>query len=198
MPIVSITDYTFPNLDIEESLITAAGAELRSGNDKQVDALKSLVADADADAVITQFAPINAEVIAAMQQARVIVRYGIGVDNVDLIAARARGIPVCNVPDYCIDEVADHTLAFVPGDLIRKAGCEPVSLDELLVQSDIVTLHCPSTPQTKKMLNDDSLARPHEARFGRSEFGARRSNRLGITHRCIAIGKDLSRRARCI
>ena len=90
MPIVAITDYTFPSLEIEESLIRAAGGEfeLRSGNDKQVEALKRLVADADA--VITQFAPINAEVIAAMQKARVIVRYGIGVDNVDLSAARAR------------------------------------------------------------------------------------------------------------
>ena len=68
---------------------------------------------ADADAVITQFAPVDAHVIAGMQRAKVIVRYGIGVDNVDLEAARARGIPVCNVPDYCIDEVADHTLAFL-------------------------------------------------------------------------------------
>ena len=67
----------------------------------------------DADAVITQFAPVKDAVIAAMSRARVIVRYGIGVDNVDLDAARAREIPVCNVPDYCIDEVADHTLAFI-------------------------------------------------------------------------------------
>ena len=72
MPIVSITDYTFPSLDIEESLIRAAGGELRSGNDKQVEALKRLAADADA--VITQFAPINAEVIGAMQRAKVIIR----------------------------------------------------------------------------------------------------------------------------
>jgi len=43
----------------------------------------------------------------------VIVRYGIGVDNVDLDAAKSKGIPVCNVPDYCIDEVADHTLALI-------------------------------------------------------------------------------------
>ena len=49
------------------------------------------------------------------QRARAIVRYGIGVDNVDLEAARARGIPVSNIPDYCIDEVADHTLAFILG-----------------------------------------------------------------------------------
>jgi len=223
MPIVSITDYTFPSLDIEESLIRSAGGELRSGNDKQVEALKRLAADADA--VITQFAPINAEVIGAMQRAKVIVRYGIGYDNVDVKAARERGIPVCNIPDYCIDEVADHTLAFllgitrqvvpntlhvrdgkwglatpldqlrtlrdqtvgivgfgrigrevaarlapfkcrrlvhdafVPADTVLAAGCEPVSLDELLAQSDIVSLHCPSTPQTKKLLNDDSLGR---------------------------------------
>jgi D-3-phosphoglycerate dehydrogenase len=229
MPIAAITDYTFPNLDIETAILTAAGAEVRSGNDKQVEALKSLVADADA--IITQFAPVNAEVIAAMQRARVIVRYGIGYDNVDVKAARERGIPVCNIPDYCIDEVADHTLAFilgvtrqvvpntlhirdgkwglatsldqmrtlrdqtvgivgfgrigrevasrlapfkcrrlvhdafVPADSVRAAGCEPVSFDELLGHSDIVTLHCPSTLQTKKLLNADSLGRIKQGSF---------------------------------
>ena len=66
-----------------------------------------------ADAVITQFARVTANVIAGMARAKAIVRYGIGVDNVDLEAARARGIPVCNVPDYCVDEVADHTLALI-------------------------------------------------------------------------------------
>jgi D-3-phosphoglycerate dehydrogenase len=223
MPIVAITDYTFPNLEIEQSILSVAGCELRSGSDKQIPALQALVADADA--VITQFAPINAEVIRAMQRAKVIVRYGIGVDNVDLQAARKRRIPVCNVPDYCIDEVADHTLAFMLGvtrqvvpntlyiregkwglatpldqlrtlrdqtvglvgfgrigrevaarlapfksrrlvhdsfvsaEAVRAAGCEPVALDELLTQSDIVTLHCPSTAQTKKLLNADTLGR---------------------------------------
>jgi D-3-phosphoglycerate dehydrogenase len=49
--------------------------------------------------------------------------------------------------------------AFVPADTVRAAGCEPVTLDDLLAQSDIVSLHCPSTPQTKKLLNDDSLSR---------------------------------------
>src|SRR6185503_6624028 len=55
----------------------------------------------------------NANVVSALRKARAIVRYGIGVDNVDLAKARERGIPVCNVPDYCIDEVADQTLAFI-------------------------------------------------------------------------------------
>lgn len=68
---------------------------------------------AGADYVITQFAPVNAEVISSLSAAKVIVRYGIGVDNVDLAKAREMGIPVCNVPDFCLDEVADHTLALI-------------------------------------------------------------------------------------
>jgi D-3-phosphoglycerate dehydrogenase len=107
---IAITDYSFPNLDVETGILQSA-AEVIAGQCKTSETLISLVSDADA--VITQFAPIKADVIGAMQKARVIVRYGIGVDNVDLDAARAKGIPVCNVPDYCIDEVADHTLAFI-------------------------------------------------------------------------------------
>ena len=220
---VAITDYSFPSLEIEEEILKPTGAEIRSGQCKTSETLIPLVSEADA--VITQFAPVKADVIAAMRQAKVIVRYGIGVDNVDLEAARAKNIPVCNVPDYCIDEVADQTLAFllaatrqvvpntllirdgkwglagtldgmktlrdqtvgcvgfgrigrevlqrlapfkcrrlvfdpaVPADTIRAAGCESVSLDELLSLSDIVTLHCPSLPQTRKMLNAGSLAK---------------------------------------
>ena len=111
MAIVAITDSTFPSLEIEERILHALGHSVRTGQWKTVEALGPQVADADA--VITQFAPVTAAVIAGMAKAKVIVRYGIGVDNVDLDAAKARGIPVCNVPDYCIDEVADHTLAFL-------------------------------------------------------------------------------------
>jgi len=92
-----------------------AGAEsLKAGKDQ---ALIDLVKDADA--VITQFAPINAAVIGAMQQCRVIVRYGIGVDNVDLDAATKAGIVVTKVPDYCIDEVSDHAMALLL-TIVRK------------------------------------------------------------------------------
>ncbi len=114
---VVVTDYNLADLEIEEGFCKAAGHELkgiRTGTEQdRIDLVR------DADAVITQFAPVNAAVIGAMQKVRVIVRYGIGVDNVDLKAAAAKNIPVCNVPDYCIDEVADHALAMIL-DLTRK------------------------------------------------------------------------------
>lgn len=220
---VVVTDYTFPDLSVERSILEPLGVEVVGAQAKTPDLLIPLIADADA--VITQFASVNAEVIGAMTKARVIVRYGIGVDNVDLQAARERKIPVCNVPDYCIDEVADHTLAFmlattrqvVPNTLhnrdgkwglatplsemrtlkdqtvgivgfgrigrevvdrlkafkakvlvhdpvvpvadIAAKGAVAVGLEELLEQSDIISLHCPSTPTTKKILREETLAK---------------------------------------
>src|SRR5262249_56354296 len=102
---------TWESLDPERPIVGPLGHRVVDRRCKRPEELIDLVGDADG--VLTQFAPVNAAVIGAMRRARVIVRYGIGVDNVDLDAARARGIPVCNVPDYCIDEVADHTLAFI-------------------------------------------------------------------------------------
>lgn len=109
---VAVTDYTFDSLDVEKAILEPLECQvagLKSGKDPQQ--LIALVKEADF--VLTQFAPVNAAVIEAMQHCRVIVRYGIGVDNVDLRSAAGKGIPVCNVPDYCIDEVADHTLALI-------------------------------------------------------------------------------------
>ena len=111
MPKVVVTDYTFPTLDIEKAILEPTRCEFIAAQCKTPAELIPLLADADY--VITQFAPLNAAVIATLNRARVIARYGIGVDNIDLDAARKRGIPVCNVPDYCIDEVADHTLALI-------------------------------------------------------------------------------------
>ena len=129
MPTVAITDYTFPDLSFEEAVLRPAGVEIVSFKEKRPPAeVAELVRDADA--VIAQFASVNADVVNAMTKAKAIVRYGIGFDNVDCNAARERGIAVCNIPDYCIDEVADHTLAFilaitrqvVPNALDMRAG----------------------------------------------------------------------------
>lgn len=221
--LVVVTDYTFPDLEVERAILEPLGCTI-TGTQCRTEAE---VADAvrDADFVLTQFAPVTAVAIAAMSRARLITRYGIGVDNVDLAAARDRGIPVYNVPDYCIDEVADHTLAlilaltrqiarldagvkagrwkdapplqrfhalaeFTTGVVgcgrigreviarlkpfkarilaydpalsdaaIRVLGAEPALLDTLLAASDLVTLHCPSTPETRHLINPASLAR---------------------------------------
>ena len=106
---VFITDYGFSDIHQERHIITSAGHDLLAGQCKSPEAV--LEAAADADALLVQWAPITSAVINGLNKCRVIVRYGIGVDNVDLVAAKARGIPVCNVPDYCIDEVADHAVA---------------------------------------------------------------------------------------
>ena len=107
----AITDYTFDTLDVEAGILGPLGCQIASGQCKSPEELIPLVEDADC--IITQFALVTAGVINTLRKAKVIVRYGIGVDNVDLEAAKRKGIPVCNVPDYCVDEVADHTLALI-------------------------------------------------------------------------------------
>ncbi|MHC5540440.1 Rossmann-fold NAD(P)-binding domain-containing protein, partial [Singulisphaera rosea] len=111
VPNVLVTDSTFEDLGIERAILEPLGGSVVSCQCRRPEELLDVVGDADY--VLTQFAPINAQVIGAMGKAKLVVRYGIGVDNVDLEAARGRGIPVCNVPDYCIDEVADHTLGLI-------------------------------------------------------------------------------------
>jgi D-3-phosphoglycerate dehydrogenase len=111
MAVIAFTDTSFTELDVELPILKPLGCEIRMPAGKTQAELIALTRDADY--VITQFAKVDATVIAAMTRAKVIVRYGIGVDNIDLDAARKHGIPVCNVPDYCIDEVADHALSFI-------------------------------------------------------------------------------------
>lgn len=106
---VVITDHGFPNLRHEEDVITAAGGELVVAQCKTTEEV--LAAAKDADALLVQWAPVNAVVIGALTRCKVIVRYGIGYDNVDIAAAKARGIPVCNVPDYGVHEVAEHAVS---------------------------------------------------------------------------------------
>jgi len=102
---VVITDYGFKSIEHEQRII-GASAQLVTAQCKTSEEVIRVAADADA--LLVQWAPITAQVIGALTRCKVIVRYGIGVDNVDLVAARARGIAVCNVPDYGVNEVADH------------------------------------------------------------------------------------------
>jgi D-3-phosphoglycerate dehydrogenase / 2-oxoglutarate reductase len=103
-----ITDSGFPDNDPETKVLTTAGCSVKNIQCRDEKKLTALVATADV--LLVQWAPITAEVIEVLDRCRVIVRYGIGVDNIDLTAAKKKGIPVCNVPDYCTEEVADHTI----------------------------------------------------------------------------------------
>jgi D-3-phosphoglycerate dehydrogenase len=73
----------------------------------------------NADALLVTYAKVTAEMIEQMTRCRIIARFGIGVDNVDIPAATNAGIVVTRVPDYCIDEVSDHTMALLLA-LVRK------------------------------------------------------------------------------
>jgi D-3-phosphoglycerate dehydrogenase len=106
---VVITDHGFPNLKQEEAVFAQAGLNLTVAQCKTAEQV--IVAAQGADALLVQWAPVTSAVIAGLDRCRVIVRYGIGVDNVDLAAARAKGIAVCNVPDYGVHEVAEHAVA---------------------------------------------------------------------------------------
>jgi len=106
---IVITDCGFPNADQEKAIAAAAGIELQILENASDAELRSALAEADA--VINQYVKIGSELIGAMERCKVIVRYGIGYDNIDVAAAKAAGIPVCNVPDYGVAEVAEHALA---------------------------------------------------------------------------------------
>ncbi len=108
---VLVTDYVWPSLDPERSVLEPIGAELVPSPSGDADTLAQLAADADG--ILTCFAKVPRSVIAAATRCRIIARYGIGVDNIDLAACNERGIIVTNVPAYCIDEVSDHALALL-------------------------------------------------------------------------------------
>ncbi len=115
--LVAVADSFFPNLDLAREVVARAGADLRLAPQPTPE---SIVATArDADAVLVTYAKINADMIGQMKKCRIISRFGIGVDNVDLDAATRAGIVVTKVPDYCIDEVSDHAVALLLS-LIRK------------------------------------------------------------------------------
>ena len=108
-PKVVITDYYYESIHQEAAVMAEIGAELRDYHCQTEDEV--IAAAAGCDALICQFAPITRKVIESLDKCKVIVRYAIGVDNIDVAAAEERGIYVCNVPDYPCNIVAlsSHT-----------------------------------------------------------------------------------------
>jgi D-3-phosphoglycerate dehydrogenase / 2-oxoglutarate reductase len=107
--VVVITDCDHDNVDPERAVLDGHDVELRvlaCRTPQEVGAQAG-----DAEVLLNQYVPITAEVLDTLPRCRLVVRYGVGVDNVDVEAATERGVWVANVPDYGRDEVADHTLA---------------------------------------------------------------------------------------
>ncbi|MBM3358247.1 MAG: C-terminal binding protein [Betaproteobacteria bacterium] len=217
---VVLTDYVWESLDVEKETLGALAELVALRTKKSEDFLPEAK---DCDALLNTYAgPITADTMAQMPKCKIIARYGIGVDTIDLDAATKAGIIVTNNPTYCIEEVAEHTMALLlacarkvafydrmvragrwevpPGKpLFRLAGAtlglvgfgniarhvavraaafgmriayadpfvkegefdapgQKMELNELLRESDFVSVHPPLTPQTRKIIGDESFS----------------------------------------
>jgi D-3-phosphoglycerate dehydrogenase / 2-oxoglutarate reductase len=107
---VVVTDQVFPSIETETQLLAAIGAriEVADGTPEGVARIGR-----QADALLNTYLPITDDLLGQLPACKIVARYGIGVDNVDLAAAARRGVVVTNVPDYSVEEVAVHTLGLV-------------------------------------------------------------------------------------
>jgi D-3-phosphoglycerate dehydrogenase/C-terminal binding protein len=224
-PQVIVTDYIVEPLECERRVL-AGHADVRALNARSQSELDGRLEEADA-LMIYHFLRLERAQIEQLKRCRIIVRPGVGYDNIDIDAARERGIPVCNVPDYGTEEVADSALGmalvlargthylnsrlrrgvgpwsveqaapihrlrgrvfgvigcgrigsaaalraksfgfdvvfhdpFVPDGVEKALGVRRAdTLDSLLEQSHIVSLHCPLTPQTRGLIGAKEIAR---------------------------------------
>lgn len=128
---ILITDFVWPSTAPERAVLAGGlgeGVVVVEAPDGSEATLAGLAADCDG--IMTCFAQVTPAVVRAARRCRVISRYGVGVDNIAVAAATELGIPVTYVPDYCVDEVSDHTVALLLAwnrqvgfyDRIAKAG----------------------------------------------------------------------------
>ena len=108
---IVVTDYEFPDLAFEKTVVAMAGLTLTAGQCKTEDELIALCADADG--IVTQYAMFTPGVIAELRNCKVISRYGVGLNTIDVPAATRAGICVANVPDASIEDVSDHAAAMM-------------------------------------------------------------------------------------
>src|SRR6516164_10975414 len=125
--LIAVTDSPFPSLDPAKAALARVDPELRMAESAAADDI--LAAARDADAILVTYAKLPGTLLRQLTRCKAIGRIGLGVDNIDLPAAKALGIAVNYVPDYCLREVSDHAMALLLA-LARK-----VTLANRLVQS---------------------------------------------------------------
>lgn len=108
---VLLTDRAWPDSSIERQILEAIGAE--AVESPATDEATLIELAATVDAIGTNWAQVTSRVIEACPNCRIVARFGIGLDNIAVDYATQHGIPVTNVPDYCVTEVAEHTLALL-------------------------------------------------------------------------------------
>jgi len=137
--LIAVTDSPFPSLDSAIAALKRVDPELRVAKSASADDILGVAREADA--VLVTYAKLPGELLKELKRCRVIGRFGLGVDNIDLPAAARLGITVTYVPDYCLREVSDHAMALLLA-LARK-----IAFSDRLVQSGywevppIVPLH---------------------------------------------------------
>lgn len=219
---VAYVNTGYGNMDIESEYIAKAGFEMAVHEGLKPEEIAN--AAGDADALVVTLEKVTAQIIAGMPRLKVIGRMGVGIDSIDLAAASRRGIPVINVPDYCIEEVALHAVSLMlaahrkllPANrLVREgkwsqgaslkpvralsgmtlglvgmgrigakvaeymramtgriivadpyvnpaqvpAGVELVGLEQLWSESDILSVHCPLSEETRHLIHRETIAR---------------------------------------
>jgi D-3-phosphoglycerate dehydrogenase len=126
-PVIAVTDSPFPSLDPAKAALARVDPALRMAKSPSADDI--LAVAREADAILVTYAKLPGELLRQLKRCKVIGRFGLGVDNIDVKAADELGITVTYVPDYCLQEVSDHAMALLLS-LVRK-----VPLSNKLVQS---------------------------------------------------------------
>src|SRR6266852_5105360 len=126
-PVIAVTDSVFPSLDLAMAALARLDPQMRMAKSAAADDI--LAVARDADAILVTYAKLPGELLRQLQRCKAIGRFGLGVDNIDTKAAAELGITVTYVPDYCMHEVSDHTMALLLA-LARK-----VPLSNKLVQA---------------------------------------------------------------
>jgi D-3-phosphoglycerate dehydrogenase len=125
--IIAITDSPFPSLDPAKKALARLDPEYRMAKSPSPEDILSVAREADA--ILVTYAKLAGDLLRQLKHCKAIGRFGLGVDNIDLPAAKELGIAVNYVPDYCLREVSDHAMALLLA-LARK-----VTFSNKLVQS---------------------------------------------------------------